>query len=221
MSTTIDRISEVDRITEIGLLPVVVLEDAGQATDLAGALIEGGLPVAEITFRTKAAASAIAAISSDPRILVGAGTVVTVEQVDRAVDAGAKFVVSPGFSRTIVERCAELGVLTIPGAVTATEIMAAIDAGLSLVKFFPAGSSGGPGAVKSLSAPFAGLGFVPTGGIDASNVADYFAVPSVRAVGGSWMVPPDAIASGSFDLVRDLVASSVNAVRMARAVSDR
>jgi 2-dehydro-3-deoxyphosphogluconate aldolase/(4S)-4-hydroxy-2-oxoglutarate aldolase len=215
MSTTIDR------ITELGILPVVVLEDAGQATDLAGALIEGGLPVAEITFRTKAAAGAIAAMSSDPRILVGAGTVVTVEQVDRAVEAGARFVVSPGFSHAVVLRCAELGVVTIPGAVTATEIMAALDAGLSLVKFFPAGSSGGPGAVKSLSAPFAGLGFVPTGGIDASNVSDYFAVPSVRAVGGSWMVPPVAISSGDFDLVRDLVASSVSAVRLARAVSAR
>jgi len=211
----------IDRIAELGILPVVVLEDAGRAADLAGALIEGGLPVAEITFRTKAAAAAIAAMSSDPRILVGAGTVVTVEQVDRAVEAGARFVVSPGFSHAVVSRCAELGVVTIPGAVTATEIMAALDAGLSLVKFFPAGSSGGPGAVKSLSAPFAGLGFVPTGGIEASNVSDYFAVPSVRAVGGSWMVPPVAISSGDFDLVRDRVASSVSAVRLARSSSSR
>lgn len=192
------------------LVPVVVLDDAKDAEPLAGALVEGGLPVAEVTFRTAAAEDSIRAMAARGDILLGAGTVLTTDQVDRAVAAGASYVVSPGLSRAVVERCAEHGILALPGAVTATEIQAALELGLSTVKFFPAGTSGGAPAIKALSAPFGGVEFVPTGGVSPTNLADYLAIPAVAAVGGSWMVPKDQIAAGDFagiaTLTRDAVA---------------
>ena len=191
------------------LLPVVVLDDASAADALAGALVEGGLPVAEVTFRTAAARDSIRAMADRGDVLVGAGTVVTVAQVDQAVAAGARFVVSPGLSRAVVERCQELGVLVVPGVVTATEIQAALELGLTTVKFFPAGTSGGAAAIAALAAPFAGVRFVPTGGVGPANLHEYLALPSVVAVGGSWMVARDRIAAGDFAGITQLTAAAV------------
>lgn len=191
------------------LVPVVVLDDAGDADALAGALVEGGLPVAEVTFRTVAAEESIRVMAGRGDILVGAGTVLTPEQVDRAVSAGASYVVSPGLSRAVVERCQEHGILALPGAVTASEIQLALELGLTTVKFFPAGTSGGAAAIAALSAPFGGVAFVPTGGVGPKNLADYLSIPAVTAVGGSWMVPRDSIRSGDFTSIARLTAEAV------------
>lgn len=191
------------------LVPVVVLDDAAAADAVAGALVAGGLPVAEVTFRTAAAPDAIRAMSDRGDILVGAGTVLTAAQVDQAVAAGARYVVSPGLSRAVVERCHEHGVLALPGAVTATEVQAALELGLSTVKFFPAGTSGGAAAIKALSAPFGQVRFVPTGGIGPANLAEYLALSCVAAVGGSWMVPRDLIAARDAAGIEALTAEAV------------
>jgi 2-dehydro-3-deoxyphosphogluconate aldolase / (4S)-4-hydroxy-2-oxoglutarate aldolase len=201
-----------DVVTILGryrLVPVVVLDNAIDAGPLAQALVDAGLPVAEVTFRTDAARDSIARMAERGDMLVGAGTVLTPEQVDLAVDAGAAFVVSPGLSRAVVDRCRERGVTALPGAVTATEIQAALEMGLTTLKFFPARVSGGAEAVKALSAPFGDVRFVPTGGIDADDCAEYLRLPSVLAVGGSWMVPRKAIADGDFDRIRELTLASV------------
>ena len=198
-----------DRVTAARLVPVVVLDDAAAAGPLADALVAGGLPVAEVTFRTPAAADAVRAMADHGGVLVGAGTVLTPAQVDRAVAAGAAFVVSPGLDRAVVERCREHGVAVLPGAVTATEVQAALALGLSTVKFFPAATSGGPAAVRALSAPFADVRFVPTGGIGPDDLQRWLDVPSVLAAGGSWMVPRERIAAGDFDAVRELTARAV------------
>lgn len=203
------RVDILSALTAARLVPVVVLDDAADADPLGAALVAGGLPVAEVTFRTAAAADAIRALADRGDILVGAGTVLTVTQVDEAVAAGASFVVSPGLSRAVVERCRELGVLALPGAVTATEIQAALELGLSTVKFFPAGTSGGGSAIAALAAPFGGVRFVPTGGVGPKNVQDYLGIAAVAAVGGSWMVPRDRIAGGDFEAVRQLTAEAV------------
>jgi len=197
------------RLSAHRLVPVVVLDDAAHADGLADALVAGGLPVAEVTFRTAAAPDAIRAMAARGDILVGAGTVLTVAQVDQAVAAGASFVVSPGTSRAVVERCQEHGVLALPGAVTATEVMAALELGLTTVKFFPAGTSGGAPAIAALAAPFGDVGFVPTGGVGPGNLHEYLAIPSVRAVGGSWMVPRDLVRAGELTAVKDLTAAAV------------
>ena len=198
------------------LVPVVVLDDVAAADALAGALVAGGLPVAEVTFRTAAAAESIRVMTARGDILVGAGTVLTVAQVDQAVAAGASFVVSPGLSRAVVERCQELRVLAVPGAVTATEVQAALELGIHTVKFFPAGTSGGAAAIKALAAPFGDVRFVPTGGVGPKNLAEYLAIPEVAAVGGSWMVPRDLVKSGHFAGIQALTAE---AVAMARTLS--
>jgi 2-dehydro-3-deoxyphosphogluconate aldolase/(4S)-4-hydroxy-2-oxoglutarate aldolase len=191
------------------LVPVVVLDDASDADPLAGALVAGGLPVAEVTFRTAAAEESIRVMAGRGDILVGAGTVLTVEQVDKAVAAGADYVVSPGLSRAVVERCGEHGVLALPGAVTATEIQAALELGLTTVKFFPAGTSGGAPAIAALAAPFGGVSFVPTGGVGPKNLHEYLAIPAVAAVGGSWMVSRDLVRSGDFAGITRLTADAV------------
>lgn len=191
------------------LVPVVVLDDAKDADALAGALVAGGLPVAEVTFRTAAAQDSIRAMAARGDILVGAGTVLTAAQVDQAVAAGASYVVSPGLSKAVVERCQEHGILALPGAVTATEIQAALELGLTTVKFFPAGTSGGAAAIAALAAPFGGVSFVPTGGIGPKNLHEYLAIPSIVAVGGSWMVPRDRVAAGDFAGIVELTAAAV------------
>lgn len=198
-----------ERLAAHVLVPVVVLDDAAAADPLGTALVAGGLPVAEVTFRTAAAAEAIARLAARGDVLVGAGTVLTPAQVDQAVKAGADYVVSPGLSRAVVERCQEHGVLALPGAVTASEVQAALELGLTTVKFFPAGTSGGPKAIAALAAPFVGVGFVPTGGISTDNLADYLALPSVRAAGGSWMVPRSAVNEGATAEVTELVRAAV------------
>jgi len=197
------------RLAAHRLVPVVVIDAAADADALGTALVDGGLPVAEVTFRTAAAADAIRVLRDRGDVLVGAGTVLTVDQVDQAVAAGADYVVSPGTSRAVVERCAEHGVLALPGAVTATEVQAALELGVTTVKFFPAGTSGGAPAIAALAAPFGGVRFVPTGGVGPKNLADYLALPSVAAVGGSWMVPRDLVRAGDVDGVRTLVADAV------------
>lgn len=201
------------------LLPVVVLGHARAAMPLATALRAGGLRCVEVTFRTDAAAEAIRAMAADPELLVGAGTVLTPAQVERAVEAGARFVVSPGFGPSVVRRCQELGVPAFPGVVTATEIQMALDAGLETVKFFPAEQLGGAATVQALAAPFRGVRFIPTGGINTGNLAGYLALPSVLAVGGSWMVAPDLLASENWAEVTRLTAAAVERVRSRAAGS--
>jgi 2-dehydro-3-deoxyphosphogluconate aldolase/(4S)-4-hydroxy-2-oxoglutarate aldolase len=191
------------------LVPVVVLDDPADADPLAAALVAGGLPVAEVTFRTDAAEESIRAMSARGDMLVGAGTVLTPAQVDLAVAAGASYIVSPGLSRAVVERCHEHGVLALPGAVTATEVQAALELGLTTVKFFPAGTSGGAPAIAALSAPFVGVQFVPTGGVGPKNLHDYLAIPAVVAVGGSWMVPRATVRDGNFAEITRLTAEAV------------
>ncbi|WP_062077180.1 bifunctional 4-hydroxy-2-oxoglutarate aldolase/2-dehydro-3-deoxy-phosphogluconate aldolase [Demequina globuliformis] len=191
------------------LVPVVVLDAASDAGPLADALVAGGLPVAEVTFRTSAAGECIRVMAARGDMVVGAGTVLTAAQVDEAADAGASYVVSPGLSRAVVERCAERGVVALPGAVTASEVMAALELGVTTVKFFPAETSGGAAAVKALAAPFKDVRFVPTGGIGPKNLHEYLSIPAVHAVGGSWMVPRDLIAAGDFDEVQRLTAEAV------------
>lgn len=191
------------------LVPVIVMEDAGAARPLGEALVAGGLRCAEVTFRTAAAEAALAAMAEDPRLLVGAGTVVRPEQVDRAVAAGAEFIVSPGFSPTVVRHCRQVGVPVMPGVATATEIQAAREEGLDVLKFFPAEPLGGLAMLKALAAPFPGVRFVPTGGITAAQLGDYLAHPSVAAVGGSWMVAPKLVAAGAWDEITRLTADAV------------
>ncbi|MEO3929035.1 bifunctional 4-hydroxy-2-oxoglutarate aldolase/2-dehydro-3-deoxy-phosphogluconate aldolase [Micromonosporaceae bacterium B7E4] len=204
-----------ETIAATRILPVVVLEDAGSAPALAAALTEGGLRAIEVTFRTAAAADAIRLMAERPDLLVGAGTVLTPAQVDQAAEAGARFVVSPGFSPAVVRHCQQRGLPVFPGAATATEIQMALDAGLDTVKFFPAEQLGGVGMVKALAAPFRSVRFIPTGGVNTGNLADYLALPAVLAVGGTWMVAPTLLAEGRWDEVTRLTAAAVEASRPA------
>jgi len=188
-----------EQIRKIGIVPVVKLDDAKDAPALAKALLDGGLACAEITFRTAAAEESIRRISNEyPEMLVGAGTVLTLEQLDKAINAGAKFVVSPGFNPEIVKACIAKGVPVYPGCSSPTDIEAAMSLGLETVKFFPAENAGGIAAIKAMSAPYSGLTFIPTGGISAKNINDYLSFPKVIACGGSWMVDPALIAAGDF-----------------------
>ncbi len=193
------------------VVPVVVVEDAATAEPLGQAMVAGGLPVAEVTFRTAAAADAIAAMSQVEGLLVGAGTVVSADQVDQAIAAGAQFIVSPGLRADVVRRAQVARVPVVPGAVTPSEIMEAKALGLDTVKFFPASTYGGAKAIRALSAPFAGMRFVPTGGVSLDNLADYLSLPCVPAVGGSWMVPPALVTAGDYDQVSRLCAEAVAA----------
>ena len=200
----------IQQLALFGLVPVIRLEDAAQAVPLAAALRKGGLPVAEVTFRTAAAADSIRRIrEADPAMRVGAGTVLSPEQVDQAIEAGAGFIVTPGFSRRVVERCLERGVPVVPGCSGPTDMETALEYGLDAVKFFPAEASGGLAALKAMSAPYGSLRFVPTGGIDAKNLKDYLAFDKVLACGGSWMVKEDLVAAGDFDGVTRLTAEAV------------
>lgn len=200
-----------------GIVPVVVLDDAKDAVPTAKALLAGGVDVMEITFRTAAAADSIKAVrESCPDMLVGAGTVVTLDQCRKALECGAKFIVSPGFDEEVVRWCVERGVAVTPGCVTPTEIMAAMKLGLNVVKFFPAGVYGGLTAMKALSAPFGGVKFIPTGGVDAKNLKEYLQAPFVHAVGGSWLCPKKEIAAGSFDAVTALCREASTIVREVR-----
>jgi len=198
-------------INDMGIVPVVKIDDAKDAVPLAKALAEGGLPVAEITFRTAAAADAIKAISSECKnVLVGAGTVVNVEQAERALAAGAKFIVTPGLSPAVVKYCVDRKVPITPGITTPTEIQMALDHGVDVVKFFPADAFGGIKTLKAMSAPYAQVKFIPTGGISAANLAEYILFPKVFACGGTWMVKDEFIKAGQFAEITRLTREAIN-----------
>ena len=201
------------------IVPVVVLENAKDAKPLGEALCNGGLPCAEVTFRTEAAEESIRIMSeSFPEMLVGAGTVLTTEQVDRAVNAGAKFIVSPGFDEEIVDYCLEKGITVLPGCATPSEVTKAVKRGLEVVKFFPAEQAGGLPMIKAMAAPYTMVKFMPTGGINPENVKDYLAFNKIFACGGSWMVKSDLIKEGKFDEITALTKEAVSLVRSAREV---
>jgi len=192
------------RLEQIGIVPVIVVDDPAHAGDLADALVSGGLPVAEVTLRTAAGMQTLRRMCARGDVLVGAGTVLTAEHVDMVVDAGASFVVSPGFSLDVIERCRHHNVAVIPGIATATELQAAVVAGLGHVKFFPAGKMGGRPMIEALAGPFPDVRFMPSGGVSAANVADYLASPAIFAAGGSWMATQSLIATGQFDEIARL-----------------
>ena len=206
-------LSVMDRIDRFGLVPVIKLEDAAQAVPLADALCRGGLPVAEVTFRTAAAAESIRRIrAAHPEMLVGAGTVTSVEMAQQALDAGAEFLVGPGFNRAVVEFCLAKGVTVLPGCSSPTDMETALGYGFTTVKFFPAEASGGLAALKAMAAPFGSLRFMPTGGIDLKNLKDYLSFDQVVACGGSWLVKEDLIAAGDFAAIERLTAEAVSEV---------
>ncbi len=197
------------RLSNAAIIPVAVIDDAKDAVPTARALLAGGIDVMEITFRTAAAPYAIKAVADNcPDMLVGAGTVITLEQCQKAVEMGAKFIVAPGFDAKVVKWCIDSGVTITPGCVTSSEIMAAMKMGLNVVKFFPANIYGGLSAMKALSGPFGGIKFIPTGGINAQNVGEYISAPFIHAVGGSWICQKADIAAGNFEKITSLCAES-------------
>ncbi len=200
----------IEKLGQHRLVPVVVLDSADQAEPLAEALTAGGLPVAEVTFRTDAAEASIKTMSRRGDLLVGAGTVLTVEQAKRAIGAGAEFIVTPGTNPPVVEYCIEQGVPITPGIATPTDIDLGRRLGLDVLKFFPAEAYGGAKTLKALSAPYGGIKFIPTGGVSAKNLLDYLALPSVLACGGSWMVDRNLVNAGQFDQIKALVAEAVS-----------
>lgn len=199
-----------EQIQKIGIVPVVVINKVEDAVPLAKALCAGGLPCAEVTFRTEAAAGAIKAMTDNfPNMCVGAGTVLNAAQVDAAVAAGAKFIVSPGLNPKTVKYCQEKNVPITPGTSSPTDIETAIDLGLDVVKFFPAEQSGGLAKIKAMAAPYVNMKFMPTGGINAKNINDYLAFPKIIACGGSWMVPGDLISAGEWNKIEQLTREAV------------
>ena len=205
------------KIGQMGIVPVVVLNDVKNAVPLAQSLINGGLPCAEVTFRTEAAQQSIAEISKNfPQMFVGAGTILTTEQVDRAVDAGAKFIVSPGFNPKVVEYCIKKGYPVTPGIMTPTELEMALEFGLDVVKFFPAENAGGLKMIKAMAAPYTKMKFMPTGGINPQNVREYLQCDKILACGGSWMVKGDLINSGNFAEIEKLTKEASQIVKEIR-----
>ncbi len=201
------------QVSAMGIVPVIKIDDVEKAVPLAKALCDGGLPCAEITFRTAQAEESIRRITAAlPDMLVGAGTVLTTEQVDKAVAAGAKFIVSPGLNPRVVKYCLEKGVPITPGCANPSDIEQALELGLDVVKFFPAEANGGIKAIKAMSAPFPNLKFMPTGGIDAKNLNDYLSFNKIIACGGSWMVKEDLIAAGEFDKITALTRQAIEAM---------
>ncbi|MDD5937374.1 MAG: bifunctional 4-hydroxy-2-oxoglutarate aldolase/2-dehydro-3-deoxy-phosphogluconate aldolase [Clostridiales bacterium] len=199
------------RFEKLGIIPVVKIDDANHAAPLAKALCEGGLPVAEVTFRTEAAEEAIRRmVEACPDMFVGAGTVLTTEQVDRAIAAGCKFIVSPGLNPKIVKYCQEKNIPITPGTSSPTDIEQAIELGLEAVKFFPAEQSGGIAKIKAMAAPYVNMRFMPTGGINAKNINSYLDFPKILACGGSWMVNEALINAGQFDEIKRLTREAVN-----------
>ena len=193
------------RLAQSGVVPVVVLEDAKDAVPTAKAMLAGGIDVMEITFRTAAAADSIKAVAQEcPDMVVGAGTVINLEQCKLAVECGAKFIVSPGYDEETVAWCCDNGIPVTPGCVTPTEIMMALKHGLKVLKFFPANVYGGLSAIKSLAGPFGGVKFIPTGGVNGQNIGEFIAAPFIHAVGGSWVCPKADIAAGNFEKITEL-----------------
>lgn len=206
-----------EKLGRLGVVPVVKIEQAEDAIELGRALLAGGLPCAEITFRTAAAEEAIQRISSSlPEIIVGAGTVLSVDQAERAVSAGARFIVSPGFNQKVVDWCLQNEMPVAPGVATPTEIDMALDKGLEILKFFPAEALGGIRMLKAIAAPYGGVKFIPTGGINQDNLGDYLAQPSVHCCGGSWLVKANLISAGRFDEITQLTRDAISMVRRVR-----
>ena len=194
-----------ERFAELKVVPVVVLNNVKDAASLAKALVEGGLPCAEVTFRTEAAAESLRIMAEAyPDMLVGAGTVLTTEQVDKAVEAGAKFIVSPGFDPEIVDYCIEKNIPVFPGCATPSEVAQAVKRGLKVVKFFPAEQAGGLAMIKAMAAPYNMLEFMPTGGINTKNLKEYLACDKILCCGGSWMVKGDMVEAGEFEKIKKL-----------------
>lgn len=202
---------------DCAVVPVVVLDDPKDALPLAKALTEGGLPCAEVTFRTEAAEESIRQMSREyPDMLLGAGTVLTTEQVDRAIAAGARFIVSPGFDPEIVDYCLEKGIPVFPGCMTPSEVAQGVKRGLKVLKFFPAEQAGGLAMIKAMAAPYTTVKFMPTGGISAKNLKEYLACDKILCCGGSWMVKGDLIREGKFDRVKELAAEAKRLAMEAR-----
>jgi 2-dehydro-3-deoxyphosphogluconate aldolase/(4S)-4-hydroxy-2-oxoglutarate aldolase len=209
-----------ETLGRIGLIPVVRLDKPESAGRLAEALLAGGLPCAEITFRARGAPQAIGAIAeSYPDLVVGAGTVLQVDQARQAVDAGARFIVSPGISRPVVEWCRKASVPVMPGIATPTEILSAMEYGLSVLKVFPIEALGGVPLIEAIAAPFGDVRLVPTGGVTTENLAAYLRLPAVLAVGGSWMVAPKLLGADRFEEVERLARQAVEIVAQARGGS--
>jgi 2-dehydro-3-deoxyphosphogluconate aldolase/(4S)-4-hydroxy-2-oxoglutarate aldolase len=208
--------SILSQISKIRIVPVIAIENVADASPLAGALVAGGLPIAEVTFRTAAAAESISIMAKRGDVLVGAGTVLNVDTVKRAVDCGAKFIVSPGFSTKVVSYCVANQIPVMPGTSTATDIDAALDHGLTNVKFFPAEAIGGSKLLKALCAPYHMMNFMPTGGITPGNMAEYFKLRNVFACGGSWMVTKELLAEKQFDQITELSAEAVRLAKIAQ-----
>ena len=206
-----------DKFEELGVIPVVVLNDTKDALPLAKALVEGGLPCAEVTFRTPAAEESIRIMADQfPDMLLGAGTVLTTEQADRAIAAGAKFIVSPGLNPKVVKYCVEKGIPVTPGCSNPSDVEVAIELGLDVVKFFPAEQAGGVAMIKAMAAPYTGIKFMPTGGINAKNLEDYLSFDKIICCGGSWMVKGDLVKAGAFDKIKELTAEARNLVESIR-----
>lgn len=206
-----------ERVAACGIVPVIVLHEVSQAVHTAKALLAGGVDVMEITFRTAAARDAIAeVVRAVPEMLVGAGTVLNLEQMEAALSAGAQFIVSPGTDADVIAACVARDVPILPGVVTPSEIMVGLKHGLTVFKFFPAGNYGGLNTMKALSGPFPNIKFVPTGGISAENAADYFASPLVVAVGGSWMATSTLIKNGNYTEITEKTAAAIAIARSAR-----
>ncbi len=204
----------VSKLKEYKVIPVVTIKDVETALPLAKALIDGGLPCAEITFRVAGAAECIKRITTEyPDMFVGAGTVLTTEQADEAIKAGAKFIVAPGFNKEVVQYCQSKGVPMIPGVCTPTEIEAALSIGLTCLKFFPAEAAGGVKMIKALTAPYTMISIMPTGGVSPENIGSYLACKSVVCCGGSWMTPNNLIDEGNFEKITELVKEAVNLVK--------
>lgn len=207
------------KIKECGIVPVIKIDDAEKAAPLAQALLDGGINVMEITFRTEAAADAIKSVSEKvPEMYVGAGTVLTIEQLKRSKAAGANFIVSPGLVPEVVKTAISENLTVLPGIVTPSEICAGLALGLSVFKFFPAENYGGMSTLKALAAPFGGISFVPTGGINEKNASEYFKFNRVLAVGGSWMAPDALIGSGDFAEITRRSREAVELIKSCRTV---
>lgn len=207
-----NTVEVLDKFQKTGIIPVIALDDAKDAERLGRTLCDGGLPCAEVTFRTQAAAEAIKIMSRNSDLLVGAGTVLTIEHVDMAVNAGAKFIVSPGLNPKVVKYCVDNNIPITPGTQTPSEMEQALELGLNVVKFFPAEPSGGLKMIKAVAAPYVNLKFIPTGGINAQNVREYLGYNRILACGGSWMVKKDLIQAGEWAKIKEMVREAAGIV---------
>ena len=216
----VDPVNVFDIMASCGVVPVAVIEDAADAVPLGESLLAAGLPCIEVTFRTSAAAESIDTLTRElPDLLVGAGTVLTVDQAESAVDAGSRFVVSPALDASVVSWCRERRVPVVPGVMTPSEVHAARGLGVDVVKFFPAQAAGGPGTVRAMASVFPDVGFVPTGGVGPANLGDYLAVPAVVACGGTWIADRASVAAGEWSGIRQRASAAVEIVRDTRAAT--